>query len=115
MKFMGAPQLAVLLRNAILPTLCLLIGGYFLMHAASGPSGLMALDGIRAEKARLEAEQRALAEQKKVLEQRIALLDPSGADPDYVDELVRRQLGVVRPDEVIVELPDAKAGHGKGG
>jgi cell division protein FtsB len=32
------------------------------------------------------------------------LLDPKKADPDMADELVRRDLGLVRPDEVIIPL-----------
>jgi len=32
------------------------------------------------------------------------LLDPRSADPDLADEMVRGQLGLVRPDEVIVPL-----------
>ena len=35
---------------------------------------------------------------------RSALLDPNKADPDMADELVRKDLGLVRPDEVIVPL-----------
>ena len=33
-----------------------------------------------------------------------ALLDPRKADPDIADELVRKDLGLVRPDEVIIPL-----------
>jgi cell division protein FtsB len=32
------------------------------------------------------------------------LLDPRKADPDMAEELVRKDLGLVRPDEVIVPL-----------
>ena len=35
---------------------------------------------------------------------RRGLLDPNKADPDMADELVRKDLGLVRPDEVIVPL-----------
>ena len=38
------------------------------------------------------------------LRHRSALLDPRKADPDLADELVRRDLGLVRADEVIVPL-----------
>ena len=31
-------------------------------------------------------------------------LDPDKADPDMADELVRKDLGLVRPDEVIIPL-----------
>ena len=32
--------------------------------------------------------------------------DPMGTDPDLVDETVRKELGVVRPDEVVIPLRD---------
>ncbi len=57
-----------------------------------------------AELARLETERARLA-------QRSHLLDPQNADPDLADEMVRSQLGLVRPDEVIIELGDEAAPH----
>jgi cell division protein FtsB len=33
------------------------------------------------------------------------LLDPRHVDPDLADELVRRNLDLVKPDEVVVPLP----------
>ena len=38
------------------------------------------------------------------LKHRSDLLDPRKADPDMADELVRKDLGLVRPDEVIIPL-----------
>jgi len=38
------------------------------------------------------------------LKHRSDLLDPRKADPDMADELVRKKLGLVRPDEVIIPL-----------
>ena len=35
---------------------------------------------------------------------RVALLDPDHANPDMVDEMVRKELNVAHPDEVIVPL-----------
>ena len=49
----------------------------------------------------LEAERARLAH-------RAQLLDPAHADPDLVEEMVRRELGVARPDEVIL-VNDAAA------
>lgn len=104
--------LAGLLRRALLPALCLAVGGYFLAHAFTGPSGILALEGIRAEQARLAAERARLEAERDALARRIALLDPRGADPDLADELVRRHLGVVRPDELVVPLPPAPSDGG---
>jgi cell division protein FtsB len=32
------------------------------------------------------------------------LLDPRKADPDLADEMIRSELGLVRPDEVIIPI-----------
>lgn len=101
-----------LLRRALLPALCIGIGAYFVNHAIGGSSGLIALDEIRDRKAALMAERRAIEAQRAALEQKITLLDPAGADPDFADELVRRELGVIHPDEIIVPLPEVPAPHG---
>lgn len=93
-----------LLRRAALPALCMLVILYFGVHALFGSSGYLALDDIRRSKAELTAQQAALAERKAALSRDIDLLDPRGADPDFADELVRRHLGVIRPDELIVPL-----------
>lgn len=93
-----------LLSRAALPALCLLIAAYFGSHALFGSTGLLARDGIRQQQAELAETNRQLTERKARLERRIALLNPDAVDPDYADELVRRHLGVVRPDEVIVPI-----------
>ena len=105
---MQASPLFDLLRRAALPALCLLVIAYFGMHALFGPTGLFAMDGIRAEHASMAAENARLKQRKAELARDIKLLDPNGADRDYADELVRRHLGVIRPDEIIVPLQPAK-------
>lgn len=114
-RVMNQGALAGLLKRALLPTLCLAVGGYFLAHAVSGPSGILALQAIRAERAQLEAVQARLEAERDALGRRIALLDPRGADPDYADELVRRNLGVMRPDEIVIPLPPPEDPSGPGG
>ncbi len=96
-----------IVRSA-LPVSCIVVAGYFAFHAASGPTGYGALRDYQAQRARLEAQVRETDEQKAALQQRLVLLDPRGVDPDLADELVRRRLDMVRPDEVIVPLPPAE-------
>jgi cell division protein FtsB len=98
-----------LLKRAALPALCMLVILYFGVHALFGSSGYLALDDIRRSKAELLAQQETLAQRKAALSRDIDLLDPRGADPDFADELVRRHLGVIRPDELIVPLEQAPA------
>ena len=40
------------------------------------------------------------------LAHRARLLDPKGVDPDLSDEMVRSELGYVRPDEVIIPIKE---------
>jgi cell division protein FtsB len=100
----GAQRSFGLIRRVAMPALALLVVGNFAGYAIAGPNGLLAWGGYhrsfndrKAELARLEAD-------RAQLRHRSALLDPRKADPDMADELVRRDLGLVRPDEVIIPL-----------
>jgi cell division protein FtsB len=77
---------------------------FFAGYALFGSNGILAwgeyskrLDERRGHLQKLERE-------RIVLANRVALLDPRHANPDLVDELTRRDLGVARPDEIIVPL-----------
>ncbi len=98
----------VLARKAALPAACLAVIGYFAFHAVAGNTGVIAWRGYRAQHAAVAAEAAKVAAEKAALARQVALLDPHHVDRDMADELVRRDLGVVRPDEVILPLPDAK-------
>ncbi len=93
-----------MIRRAMGPALALIIIGTFAGHAVAGPNGLLAWGGYNRD---LEARTAQLAEleaERARLRHRSALLDPRKADPDMADELVRRDLGLVRTDEVILPL-----------
>lgn len=89
----------------LIPAGSLLIAGYFAWHAAASDTGLVAWGGYRAERQQLEAEAERVHAARDALAHRVKLLDPAKVDPDYADELVREQLGMVREDEVVVPLP----------
>jgi cell division protein FtsB len=95
-------------RRAILPAICILLMLYFLSFAIGGPTGVLSWRGFAAERRQLAAEVAARAEEKAALQRQVELLDPAGVDPDLADELVRRNLNVVKPDEVIVPLEPEK-------
>ena len=74
--------------------------------AIAGPSGLFAWsDNLRLRDAR-EARLAKLEVDTDNLRNRVELLDPAHADPDLAGELVRSQMGVVHPDEVVVKIDD---------
>ena len=86
------------------PALALLVVGNFAGYAIAGPNGLLAWGGYHRNLNERKAELSQLQAQKVQLQHRAKLLDPNKADPDMADELVRKELGLVRPDEVIVPL-----------
>jgi len=96
-----------LARRAWLPAISVTVIGYFAFHAVAGNTGMIAWQGYKAERTTLERQANAVKSQRVALERQTALLDPRHVDPDLADELVRRNLGVVSPDEVIVDLPPA--------
>tara|TARA_A100001391_G_scaffold53249_3_gene32485 strand:- start:17294 stop:17641 length:348 start_codon:yes stop_codon:yes gene_type:complete len=88
------------LANAIALVVLLLIGALGLF----GPAGILAWG---EDAALLEAHDKRIAElreTKAALENRVRLLDPDSVDPDLGSELVRHNLGVMRPDEYVIEL-----------
>ena len=100
----GGKPIFELIRRAAWPALALLVVGTFAGHAIAGPNGILAWGGYHRALKERQAELVQLEQQKAELRHHSALLDPRKADPDMADELVRKDLGLVRPDEVIVPL-----------
>jgi len=74
--------------------------------AIAGPTGLLAWAENSEVLAEREARIALLTEKRDALKNRVNLLDPNGADPDLVSELVRSDLGVIHPDEIVVTLDE---------
>jgi cell division protein FtsB len=100
----GASKSLSLIRRSAAPALALIVVGTFAGHAIAGPNGILAWGGYHRALKERQAELAQLEQEKAQLKHRSALLDPRKADPDMADELVRKDLGLVRPDEVIVPL-----------
>ena len=80
---------------------CLLVMGAWVLF---GPSGLLAW----SENSRLlivrQKELAQLSMQRDEIKNRVALLDPNHVDPDLSGQLMRSQLNVVHPDELVMML-----------
>ena len=77
---------------------------FLLGIALAGPSGILAwsdynrtLDEKQEQLTRLQAE-------RDELKNRVALLNPRNVDPDMAGELLRKDLNVVHPDEMVILL-----------
>ena len=92
------------MRRAALPALGLTIVAFFGAYAVLGRNGLLAYGEYQRQLVKREQDYAALDKKRTVLKNRVALLDPDHANPDMVDEMVRKELNVAHPDEVIVPL-----------
>lgn len=93
-----------LLRNAGLPALAIIFMAFFGYYAVLGPNGVRAYGEYRHQIALRQVEYGRLDKQRSELRNRVSLVDPRHADPDMIDELARKELNVVHPDDVIVPL-----------
>jgi cell division protein FtsB len=102
---MGGPnRIFALIRRGAMPALAVIIVGTFAGHAVAGSNGILAWGSYHHALEQRKAELQAIEREHAELKHRSQLLDPNKADPDMADELVRKKLGLVRPDEVIIPL-----------
>lgn len=80
----------------------LLLAGF----AVAGPTGLLAWSENVTALEQREAQIAELTKKRDTLRNRVMLLDPDAADPDLASELVRKQLGVMRDDEIVITLDE---------
>ena len=79
----------------------LVLGGWALV----GPSGVLAWSENGQLLAKRQAELAQLSVKRDELRNRVDLLDPGSADPDLVGELLRSNLNVAHPDEIVIATP----------
>ncbi len=94
----------MILRRAGPPAIALIVMAMFGGYAVIGPNGILAYGDYKRQLSNREAVYAALDKRRAVLRNHVALLNHDHANPDMVDELVRKQLNVTNPDEYIVPL-----------
>jgi cell division protein FtsB len=91
-----------LIRRAALPALAFLIIANFVGYAMVGDNGVLSWGDYRRQKAERTVVLARLEAERARLQHRANLLDPRHVDPDLAEEMIRINLGLVRPDEVII-------------
>lgn len=81
--------------------LCLLVMGGI---SLAGPSGVLAWSENNRLLAQRQNELKGLVAERDELRNRVNLLDPRHTDPDLAGELLRSNLNVVHPDEMVMLL-----------
>ena len=91
-------------RSVIGPCLALLALLAIASYALLGPTGIIAWTDYRAALNERTAELATLEKERDSLRNRQRLLDRDNVDPDLAGELMRKDLNVVAPDEVVVPM-----------
>ena len=92
----------------VLPAVAALVCAYFVHHSLNGTNGWYAREARLAVLAERQAEAQALADEHERLRRRSSLLNGTTIERDVLDERSRAALGLARPDEVIVMLPNTR-------
>jgi len=74
--------------------------------AIAGPTGLLAWNDNSKELEQRKAQITELISKRDELRNHVDLLDMESADPDLVGELLRENLNVVHPDEVVITIEE---------
>lgn len=77
---------------------------YFSVHSLSGDRGLFAYFRLKKEMTQQVKVLEDLRNQRVQLDQQTKLLHPKTLDLDMLDELARRDLGMIAADERVVHL-----------
>ncbi len=89
-----------LILSAAVPTVAVLVVIVFAGFALLGSNGWLALEGYQKQRAAREAQLARYQEQQARLENRKRLI--ARGDPDYADELVRRNTDMIERNEYMV-------------
>ena len=76
----------------------------FAAFAIAGPTGLLTWNETEEVLKQRQAHIAQLETRRDMLKNKVDRLSPDGADPDLVGELLRQNLNVVHPDEIMIEL-----------
>ena len=91
-------------KSVIGPGLALMALLVIASYALLGPTGIIAWTDYRAALNERTDELAKLEKERDALRNRQRLLDRDNVDPDLAGELMRKELNVVAPDEVVVPM-----------
>lgn len=92
------------LKSIVIPIFALLILLAIGSYALLGPTGILAWTDYKSAITLRKQELITLEQERDALKNRVKLLNKDNVDPDLAGELMRRDLNVIAPDEVIIPL-----------
>lgn len=94
-------------QGMIVPSLCVMMIGYFSYHAIYGQYGAFMLTRLDERVELRMAELQTVSTERDRMEKRVQLFQPGRVDPDMLDEQSRTSLGFSRPDELTIFYDNA--------
>ncbi|NNE49471.1 MAG: septum formation initiator [Altererythrobacter sp.] len=88
------------LRQGLALAALLLIASF----AIGGPTGLLEWNETEELLEQRKAQIAEMQVKRDMLKNKVDRLHPDGADPDLVGELLRENMNVVHPDEIVITL-----------
>lgn len=88
------------LRQGLALAALLLIASF----AIAGPTGLLEWNETEELLEQRKAQIAEMQVKRDMLKNKVDRLHPDGADPDLVGELLRENMNVVHPDEIVITL-----------
>ena len=104
----GVDDMRWQMRGMLWPLILLILLGYFGHLAWQGRAGLAEQRALAARAAALKMRLAELRAERARLEARVAAMRPRSRDLDLLDEVARRNLGYLRPDERVIVVPPAE-------
>ena len=93
-----------LVKSVLVPGLALFALLAIATYALLGPTGIIAWTDYRTALHERSEELKQLEKERDALRNKQKLLNPDNVDPDYAGELMRKELNVAAPDEIVVPL-----------
>jgi cell division protein FtsB len=90
------------LRRVIVPSLLLILIFYFLLYTAFGNRGWYTLGHREYQLGQARQRLMVLEAEHATLKKRVQSMHPDHLDLDMLDELARRELRLVHPDDIVV-------------
>lgn len=93
-----------IIRSFLVPFVALIALLAIASYALLGPTGIIAWTDYRAALNQQSQQLANLQKERDSLRNRQRLLDQNNVDPDLAGELMRKELNVAAPDEIIVPM-----------
>jgi cell division protein FtsB len=93
------------LSALLMPMVLSALVAYFGYNAFVGALGIWSMDKLKAQTADLSGQLADLKQQHAALETAVSRMRPQSLDADLADSAARQQLGLMRPDEVVIASP----------